>query len=160
MLHTHLPTHITIITTTALPPAFHLMETKRTILRWCRLFLDRWVKVFFPTSFFFLNKKRTTTSMKEHANNTVSDEAFAKRHEQWSSDTPDTKEAYLIREIFHGRIHVLPIQNPSDLRLFFSLFGSRPFPLENGRSDCSSVNCLNPVPSFYSTHPPFFFRIS
>jgi len=116
-------------------------------------------KSFFSHFFFFLNKKRTTTSMKEHANNTISDEAFAKRHEQWSSDTPDTKEAYLIREIFHGRIHVLPIQNPSDLRLFFLSFWNRPFPLENGRSDCSSVNCLNLVPSFYSTHPPFFSNI-
>lgn len=38
--------------------------------------------------------------MKEHANTTISDESFAKRHERWPTDTPDTKEAYYIREIF------------------------------------------------------------
>lgn len=38
--------------------------------------------------------------MKDHANSVVSDEAFAKRAERWPEDTPDTKEAYLIRDIF------------------------------------------------------------
>jgi len=38
--------------------------------------------------------------MKEHANTTVSDEDFANRHTRWPTDTPDTKEAYHIREIF------------------------------------------------------------
>lgn len=38
--------------------------------------------------------------MKELANETVSDEAFAKRHQRWPTDTPDTKEAYYIRETF------------------------------------------------------------
>jgi asparagine synthase (glutamine-hydrolysing) len=40
--------------------------------------------------------------MKETAASLVSDEAFAKRAERWSLDTPDTKEAYYIREIFSG----------------------------------------------------------
>lgn len=40
--------------------------------------------------------------MKEHANATISDEAFSKRHIRWPTDTPDTKEAYYIREIFDG----------------------------------------------------------
>ncbi|KXN85460.1 putative asparagine synthetase [glutamine-hydrolyzing] [Leucoagaricus sp. SymC.cos] len=40
--------------------------------------------------------------MKEHANSTISDEAFTRRHERWPTDTPDTKEAYYIREIFDG----------------------------------------------------------
>lgn len=40
--------------------------------------------------------------MKEHANNTIPDEIFARRHERWPMDTPDTKEAYFIREIFDG----------------------------------------------------------
>lgn len=40
--------------------------------------------------------------MKDHAASTVSDEAFAKRAERWPENTPDTKEAYLIREIFDG----------------------------------------------------------
>ncbi|KAH7889296.1 asparagine synthase-domain-containing protein [Phlebopus sp. FC_14] len=40
--------------------------------------------------------------MKDHAAAIVSDEAFAKRAERWPIDTPDTKEAYFIREIFEG----------------------------------------------------------
>jgi hypothetical protein len=40
--------------------------------------------------------------MKNHASEVVSDEAFAKREERWSFDVPDTKEAYLIRDIFDG----------------------------------------------------------
>ncbi|KAF5315754.1 hypothetical protein D9611_004622 [Ephemerocybe angulata] len=40
--------------------------------------------------------------MKQHAEDTVSDEAFAKAAERWPEDTPQTKEAYLIREIFDG----------------------------------------------------------
>ncbi|KAI0079965.1 glutamine-hydrolyzing asparagine synthase [Panus rudis PR-1116 ss-1] len=38
--------------------------------------------------------------MKDHAASVVSDEDFAKRAERWPKDTPDTKEAYWIREIF------------------------------------------------------------
>jgi len=38
--------------------------------------------------------------MKDHAASVVSDEAFAKRHETFPSDTPDTKEGYYIRELF------------------------------------------------------------
>lgn len=41
--------------------------------------------------------------MKNHAGEVVSDEAFAKRDERWSFDVPDTKEAYLIRDIFDSR---------------------------------------------------------
>ncbi|KAF5365572.1 hypothetical protein D9758_003222 [Tetrapyrgos nigripes] len=40
--------------------------------------------------------------MKDHAASTVSDDAFAKRAERWPDNTPDTKEAYYIREIFDG----------------------------------------------------------
>ncbi|OCH95018.1 glutamine-hydrolyzing asparagine synthase [Obba rivulosa] len=40
--------------------------------------------------------------MKDQAASVVSDEAFAKRAERWPEDTPDTKEAYYIREIFDG----------------------------------------------------------
>lgn len=40
--------------------------------------------------------------MKGHAADTVSDEAFNGRAERWPTDTPDTKEAYLIRDIFEG----------------------------------------------------------
>jgi asparagine synthase (glutamine-hydrolysing) len=40
--------------------------------------------------------------MKDTASSLISDEAFGKREERWSLDTPDTKEAYYIREIFDG----------------------------------------------------------
>jgi len=40
--------------------------------------------------------------IKDAAANLVSDDAFAKREERWSLDTPDTKEAYYIRELFDG----------------------------------------------------------
>lgn len=43
-----------------------------------------------------------SSSMKDHATSVVSDEAFAKRKETFPVDTPDTKEAYFIREIFQG----------------------------------------------------------
>lgn len=42
--------------------------------------------------------------MKAHAAEAVSDENFAKRAERWSFDVPDTKEAYLIRDIFDGNL--------------------------------------------------------
>lgn len=38
--------------------------------------------------------------MKAHSEETISDEAFAKAAERWPEDTPQTKEAYLIRQIF------------------------------------------------------------
>ena len=40
--------------------------------------------------------------IKDHAAAVVSDEAFEKRAERWPTDTPDTKEAYFIRETFDG----------------------------------------------------------
>jgi asparagine synthetase B (glutamine-hydrolysing) len=40
--------------------------------------------------------------MKAHAAAAVSDEQFAARAERFPQDTPDTKEAYLIRDLFHG----------------------------------------------------------
>jgi len=38
--------------------------------------------------------------MKNYAATSVTDEQFAKRAERWPESTPDTKEAYWIREIF------------------------------------------------------------
>ncbi|KAF9532253.1 asparagine synthase [Crepidotus variabilis] len=38
--------------------------------------------------------------IKEHAEEVVSNEDFTKREKKWSFDLPDTKEAYLIRDIF------------------------------------------------------------
>ncbi|KAF8509274.1 glutamine-hydrolyzing asparagine synthase [Gautieria morchelliformis] len=40
--------------------------------------------------------------VKDHAASVVSDEAFARRKGTFPDDTPDTKEAYFIREIFQG----------------------------------------------------------
>jgi len=40
--------------------------------------------------------------IKDHAAQVISDENFSKRHERWAIDTPDTKEAYLFRDIFDG----------------------------------------------------------
>ncbi|TRM61921.1 nucleophile aminohydrolase [Schizophyllum amplum] len=40
--------------------------------------------------------------IKDHAAAIVPDDAFAKREERWTTDVPDTKEAYFIREIFDG----------------------------------------------------------
>lgn len=42
--------------------------------------------------------------MKAHAEETIPDADFAKRAERWPIDTPDTKEAYFIREIFESKI--------------------------------------------------------
>ena len=44
--------------------------------------------------------------IKDHAAAVVSDEAFAQRAERWSVDTPDTKEAYFVRETFEGNTRV------------------------------------------------------
>ena len=41
-------------------------------------------------------------SIKDHAESVVSDEAFEKRAERWPDSTPDTKEAYFIRDVFDG----------------------------------------------------------
>ncbi|WFD01009.1 asparagine synthase (glutamine-hydrolyzing) [Malassezia yamatoensis] len=38
--------------------------------------------------------------MKQHAEHTVSDEKFAERAERYPIETPETKEAYMIRELF------------------------------------------------------------
>ncbi|KAJ4488074.1 glutamine-hydrolyzing asparagine synthase [Lentinula aciculospora] len=40
--------------------------------------------------------------IKDHAATVVSDEAYADRTSRWPDDTPDTKEAYYIRDIFDG----------------------------------------------------------
>ncbi|EIW66432.1 asparagine synthase (glutamine-hydrolyzing) [Tremella mesenterica] len=40
--------------------------------------------------------------MKEYSEKIISDEKFSKRKERWEIDTPDTKEAYWIREMFEG----------------------------------------------------------
>lgn len=45
--------------------------------------------------------------IKQHADEIVSDEALSKREERWTTDVPDTKEAYLIREIFDGENHFM-----------------------------------------------------
>ncbi len=40
--------------------------------------------------------------IKDHAEKSISDEKFAERSKRYPQDTPDTKEAYMIREIFES----------------------------------------------------------
>ncbi|GAA5969553.1 hypothetical protein JCM21900_002341, partial [Sporobolomyces salmonicolor] len=40
--------------------------------------------------------------LKDHAAKTISDEQMASAAERWALDTPETKEAYFIRQIFEG----------------------------------------------------------
>ena len=66
--------------------------------------------------------------IKDHAAAVVSDEAFAQRAERWPMDTPDTKEAYFIRETFEGTpgVRATDFKRPG---LTFSLqLTSRPIP--------------------------------
>ncbi|CAG8741216.1 17005_t:CDS:2, partial [Acaulospora colombiana] len=53
--------------------------------------------------------------IKEHSANSVSDEAMAGAKERWPVDTPDTKEAYFIREIFE---RTSSLNTPSLLRKY------------------------------------------
>jgi asparagine synthase (glutamine-hydrolysing) len=46
--------------------------------------------------------KNLVYSIKDHAASVVSDEALGKAAEKWTESTPDTKEAYYIREVFDG----------------------------------------------------------
>lgn len=47
--------------------------------------------------------------LKGHAGSSVSDEDFARRSERWPEETPDTKEAYYIRDIFDSAfLSILP----------------------------------------------------
>ena len=66
-----------------------------------------------PFLFGFCNNARLliillslSVSMKAHAEETIPDADFAKRAERWPIDTPDTKEAYFIREIFESKIFI------------------------------------------------------
>ena len=38
--------------------------------------------------------------LKDHAERAIPDEIFETRSERWPEDTPDTKEAYFIRDTF------------------------------------------------------------
>lgn len=51
----------------------------------------------------FRHSFHVISRMKEHAATVVSDDAFAKRAERWPEDTPDTKEAFFIRDIFDSK---------------------------------------------------------
>jgi hypothetical protein len=65
--------------------------------------------------------------IKEHAAVVVSDEAFSTRGERWTTDVPDTKEAYHVREIFDGKDAALCTTFPSD-RNFQAYTHLRPQP--------------------------------
>jgi len=42
--------------------------------------------------------------LKDHAERSIPDEIFEKRFERWLEDTPDTKEACYLRDLFDGEI--------------------------------------------------------
>jgi asparagine synthase (glutamine-hydrolysing) len=63
--------------------------------------IDGFVNPFYYNYGLFLTERNVR--IKEHASQVVSDEDFAKREERWSFDVPDTKEAYLFRDIFDGK---------------------------------------------------------
>ena len=42
--------------------------------------------------------------LKDHAERSIPDEIFEKRFDRWLEDTPDTKEAYYLRDLFDGEI--------------------------------------------------------
>jgi hypothetical protein len=42
--------------------------------------------------------------LKDHAERAIADEIFEKRSERWPEDTPDTKEAYFMRDLFDGEL--------------------------------------------------------
>ena len=92
--------------------------------------------------------------IKEHASSVVPDEAFAKRAERWPEATPDTKEAFFIRDIFDSK-HPAP-QCCHDTRhspprsVFF----------KNCREDCCSVRLLvlNSIFLFLNPTPAGFLE--
>jgi asparagine synthase (glutamine-hydrolysing) len=43
--------------------------------------------------------------LKDHADRAIADEIFEKRSERWPEDTPDTKEAYFLRDLFDSLFH-------------------------------------------------------
>ncbi|KAF8321625.1 glutamine-hydrolyzing asparagine synthase [Clavulina sp. PMI_390] len=67
-------------------------------------------KAYLPKSILWRQKEQFSDGVgyswidgiKDHAAASVSDEAFAKRAEKYPVDTPDTKEGFLIREIFQS----------------------------------------------------------
>jgi len=42
--------------------------------------------------------------LKDHADRAIADEIFEKRSERWPEDTPDTKEAYFLRDLFDSEL--------------------------------------------------------
>ena len=82
------------------------MEAKGAIFRWRWLLLDRWVRP--PVTHLALPhglpRGRHRLRLKDQAERSIPDEIFEKRSERWPEDTPDTKEAYYIRDLFDGKI--------------------------------------------------------
>ncbi len=80
----------------------NLVAPEGAVLRRCWLLVDRRVRTPLTYSSSHTSSHITSLRMKTHAAAEVSDEDFAHRAERWPRDTPDTKEAYHIREIFDG----------------------------------------------------------
>lgn len=82
--------------------------------------------------------------MKQHAEDTISDEDFAKAAERWPKDTPQTKEAYLIRATFDRTSSVPLLLSQTSLKfikraiyLRISQSSTRPKPRQTPPSDGS-----------------------
>lgn len=59
------------------------------------------------TSFVFIAPAahcKDTSRLKDHAERSIPDDIFEKRSERWPLDTPDTKEAYYLRDLFDSEI--------------------------------------------------------
>ena len=69
--------------------------------------------------------------LKDHAERAVLDEIFEKRSERWPEDTPDTKEAYFIRDLFDSELFSAFRRVCSPHRFRFVPLGDRS---ENSRS--------------------------
>ena len=88
----------------AVSSSLNPVEAKRAILgrRW--LLLDRWVR---PSLLVHLRTLHTLVCdlrLKAHAENAIPDQLYEKRFDRWPVDTPSTKEAYYMRDIFDGEL--------------------------------------------------------
>jgi hypothetical protein len=87
--------------------------------------------------------------LKAQAENAIPDELFEKRFERWPVDTPSTKEAYYIRDVFDGRLTQYgSFQYPHMLTKLVSL--NRLVPVRRrSENSCSVCTTLFVEPTFW-----------
>ncbi len=88
----------------AVSSSLNPVEAKRAILgrRW--LLLDRWVRPSLLVRLRTLHTLVCDLRLKAHAENAIPDQLYEKRFDRWPVDTPSTKEAYYMRDIFDGEL--------------------------------------------------------